>query len=94
MKEKGAIPDIAELLVDLTVPNYDYKNGDGKFEVESSKSIKTRGCKSIDLFCALALTHAFPVQPKERWSKQSRAVMEHDPFASSHAETNYDMFGG
>lgn len=83
IKERGAIPDMADLITDLSAPTYEYSNNDGKFEVESSKKMKARGCKSIDLFAGLAITFAFPVTPKPKFpfSTRSNPRGEYDPIA-------------
>jgi hypothetical protein len=59
IKEGGVLPDIPELVAELTVPTFTFK-GD-KFLMEDKAQIKTRLGRSPDLADALALTFAQPV---------------------------------
>lgn len=61
VKEWGALPNIAELVGELTAPTYFFHNG--KFQIESKDQIKKRLQKSPDLADALALTFAIPDRP-------------------------------
>jgi len=59
VKEGGCLPDVPELVGELTTPTYSFK-GD-KFVIEPKDAIKDRLGRSPDLADALALTFAFPV---------------------------------
>jgi phage terminase large subunit len=59
VREGGALPDVPELIGELTTPTYTFK-GD-KFMLEPKDKIKERLGRSPDLADALALTFAFPV---------------------------------
>lgn len=58
-EDGGAIPDITELIAELTAPTYKF-TGD-KFRLERKEEMKKRGLPSPDLADALALTFAMPV---------------------------------
>ena len=60
IKEGGALPDIPELIPELTTPTYTFK-GD-RFQIEDKDQIKKRLGRSPDLADGLALTFAAPVQ--------------------------------
>lgn len=84
VKRGGALPNIPELLRELTAPTYTLQNG--KLRVEEKEQIKKRLGFSPDLADALALTFAHPDQPATdsiegivRASQQSRAEMDYDP---------------
>jgi hypothetical protein len=62
VKQGGALPNIPELVGELTAPTYSFKKG--KFLLEDKDQIKTRIGKSPDLADALALTFSFPERPK------------------------------
>jgi hypothetical protein len=55
------IPDLAEIVAELTAPTYTYANAAGKLQLESKEDMKKRGLPSPDLADALALTFAEPV---------------------------------
>lgn len=61
VKDGGALPNIPELVAELTTPTYFFK-GD-KFQIEDKQQIKERLGRSPDLADALALTFAFPIEP-------------------------------
>lgn len=58
----GALPNIPELVRELTAPTYTYSNG--RFQLESKDQIKSRLGFSPDLGDALALTFAIPEAPR------------------------------
>lgn len=77
LKTGGAIPDVAELKVDLITPTYSYANSANKIALESKDAIKARlNGRSPDLADALALTFAYPVFPG---ISNPRAVADYDP---------------
>jgi hypothetical protein len=61
VKTGGALPDIPELVAELSTPTYTY-NGD-RMILEPKERIKERLGRSPDLADALALTFAYPVEP-------------------------------
>lgn len=84
VKRGGALPNIPELLRELTAPTYTLQNG--KLRVEDKDQIKKRLGFSPDLADALALTFAHPDQPATdslegiiRNSKQQKAESDYDP---------------
>jgi len=61
IKARGALPNIPELIPELTVPEFYFKAG--KVYIEDKDQIKARLHRSPDLADALALTFAWPDQP-------------------------------
>lgn len=61
VKAGGSLPNIPELVGELSAPTYFFNNG--KFQIESKEQIKKRLGKSPDLADALALTFAIPDMP-------------------------------
>ncbi len=57
------LPDVSELVSELTAPTYSYGNAAGRLQLESKEDMKKRGLPSPDLADALALTFADPVAP-------------------------------
>jgi hypothetical protein len=84
LKEGGAIPNMAELKIELCAPTYSYANAAGKFELESKDDMRKRGLTSPDVADALAVTFAFPVSP----TRGPGANL----YAGGHAQTEYDPF--
>lgn len=86
VKEGGALPNVPELVAELTVPTYFFK-GD-RVQIEDKDQIKERLGRSPDLADALALTFAYPVQPKTPLDQMrekfgdTRTKREHDPYAT------------
>ena len=62
IRNGGAIPNIAGLTKELTGPTYTFSGG--KFQLEDKDQVKKRIGASPDLADALALTFAFPDEPK------------------------------
>ena len=97
VKAGGALPNVPELIGELTTPTYAFK-GD-KLILEPKERIKARLGRSPDYADALALTFAAPVQPRPRvpaslvsklagsgirpgaFGNEGRAVTDYDPFA-------------
>lgn len=61
IKRGGSIPNIPELIAELTAPTYTFKSG--KFYLEEKDQIKEKLGRSPDYADALALTFAFPEMP-------------------------------
>ncbi|MDQ8050726.1 terminase family protein [Luteibacter sp.] len=87
LKSGGALPDLAELKVELCTPTYDHKGNGGSMRLEAKDAIKARMGKSPDMADALALTFAFDVAPGVRGllaevatNQSGRAVTDYDPF--------------
>lgn len=64
VKDGGALPNIPEMIAELTTPTYSFK-GD-KMILEPKEKIKERLGRSPDYADALALTFAYPVQKRYR----------------------------
>lgn len=84
VKRGGCLPDIPELVRELTAPTYYFQNG--RFQIEPKDQIKERLGASPDIADALALTFALPdlasgttVIPGV---SQNRHKFEYDPFAT------------
>ena len=79
----GAIPNIPELITDLTGPEYSY-DADNALVLESKLDMKRRGLASPDLGDALALTFAYVVAPSIRSGGMPRRQerREYDPHAN------------
>jgi hypothetical protein len=86
IKANGALPNIPELIPELTQPMYFFAPS-GKLMLESKDQIKKRLGRSPDLADALALTHAWPDQPAASLAggmaslTARRAVTDYDPHA-------------
>lgn len=82
IKAGGCLPNMGELVTELTSPTYFFSNG--KFQLESKDQIKKRMRKSPDLADALALTFALPDQPSKAndpWGLRAQRPKEYDPYA-------------
>lgn len=62
LEQGGALPNLQAYRIDLTGPQYDFKNAAGKLQLESKDKIAARGLPSPDLGDALACTFAAPVR--------------------------------
>jgi len=85
IKRGGCLPDIPELVRELTAPTYYFQNG--KFQIEPKEQIKERLGASPDLADALALTFALPEMPSSQTLFSIPGVKknfksEYDPFAT------------
>lgn len=87
----GAIPDDAELIADLTGPQYSFVLRDGRDAIllEPKESMKRRGLASPDAADALAVSFAYPVAPRPdagmpygAMRPQKHVVADYDPFAA------------
>jgi hypothetical protein len=80
VKSGGVLPPIPELVAELTTPTYSFTSG--KIILEDKDQVKKRLGRSPDLADALALTFAFPVQPRQRLrgGDKSDQAKEWSPF--------------
>lgn len=87
IKSGGALPNMPELIRELTAPTYTFQNG--KFKLEEKAQIKTRLGFSPDLADALALTFAIEEQaarsnnPLDPQGATGKLIHDYDPFADS-----------
>jgi hypothetical protein len=85
IRRGGCLPNVNELVGELTTPTYTYVNG--KFVLEPKDQIKTRLGRSPDLADALALTFAIPEMPAkdslyETVSQiRNRSKVKYNPFS-------------
>ena len=86
IKKGGALPNIPELVSELTTPTYTFIGG--KFQIEDKDQIKDRIGRSPDLADALALTFAIADAPAAinmppGYTPSGKQVKhEYDPYAS------------
>jgi phage terminase large subunit len=87
-----ALPNLPDLIPELTVPKYFLKNG--KFQIEPKELIKKRLKRSPDLADALALTYAYPDMPAAdsvqgllQNAKAGKAETDFDPLDDSRYST-------
>jgi hypothetical protein len=73
IKGQGCLPEMPELVRDLTAPTYHHRNSAGSWQLESKDEMKDRGIDSPDLADALALTFALPVVKRSRFHDQDAA---------------------
>lgn len=84
IKRGGALPNIPELVRELTTPTYTFQNG--RFLIEPKDQIKERLGFSPDLADSLALTFSLPEMPRSIYNgvqmhlKTANAAGEYDPF--------------
>jgi phage terminase large subunit len=99
VKGGGALPNVPELMGELTIPQYSYMSG--KFIIEPKDDIKERLGRSPNYADALALTFSMPDMPNEmaerlrKMRNNQHASTEFDPYAAPHtqrAETEYDPY--
>jgi phage terminase large subunit len=83
VKEGGALPDIPELLEEMTAHTY-FFNKD-QIQIEDKDQVKAKIGRSPDYFDGLGLTFAQPVMPMTPEARERRALSQtrkrHDPFA-------------
>jgi len=84
VKRGGVLPNIPELVRELTIPTYTFHNG--KMQIEPKDQIKERLGFSPDRADALAATFYFPDQPAAMsmpgiQSKNKKGFEDYDPFA-------------
>lgn len=85
VRNGGALPNMPELVGELTTPTYTFANG--KFQLEDKDQVKARLGRSPDLADALALTFAFPDEPKE--NRELLALRGHRPYR---LQTDWDPY--
>jgi hypothetical protein len=80
VKGGGALPNVRELVAELTEPTYTFVNG--RFALEEKDQIKKRLGRSPDLADALALTFAMPDAPAAlaRGSSVGKVLIDFDPY--------------
>jgi hypothetical protein len=89
IKQGAALPNIPELVGELTAPTYTFVNG--KFQLEGKDQVKARIGRSPDLADAYALTFALPDMPSMDapailgMGGTRKAVIDYDPFAPDQA---------
>lgn len=85
VKKGMALPNVPELVAELTVPTYTFNNG--TFQLEEKDQIKKRLGRSPDLADALALTFALPDMPSQVVERihgagaGAKVAIDHDPYA-------------
>jgi hypothetical protein len=79
VKRGGSLPNLPELVKELTAPTYVIQNG--KIRLEEKAQIKARLGVSPDLGDALALTFAIPDAPRRAYygRRAGKAAMDYDP---------------
>jgi hypothetical protein len=88
----GMIPDEQELIMDLVGVQYGYavKEGRDAIMLEKKSDMKKRGLASPDHADALAITMAYPVQPRDHKlameRKGSQHQYEYDPLSKKYLE--------
>ncbi len=86
VKGGGKLPQVPELIAELTAPTYQFSRG--RFQLEDKGQIKDRLGFSPDIADALALTFSFPVRPKTRrvaresWRERLRARSAGSPMSA------------
>ncbi len=73
----GAIPDDPEIKADLTGPEYGFNMRD-EILLERKQDMKRRGLASPDLADALALTFAWPVEPRTHLMTTTHHLTDHE----------------
>lgn len=79
IKGGGALPDVPELVGDLTQTTYTFKND--RLLLEPKEAIKLKLGRSPDHGDGLALTFAFPVQPRSKARAGGKRPHDYDPYA-------------
>jgi hypothetical protein len=93
VKAGGALPNVPELVNELTCMTYTMQGG--KFRLEEKDQIKRRLGRSPDLADGFALTFAMPDAPRGMRRKRGKAKIDYDPYdGTGHAETDWDPFAG
>ncbi len=90
IKRGGCLPNIPELVGELTVPTYTFVNG--KFMIEDKDLIKQRLGRSPDLADALCLTFALPEMPSDRGlpeplRRSNKFISDYNPFEEELVKT-------
>jgi phage terminase large subunit len=94
LKAGVALPNIPELVAELTTPTYTFVKG--KMVLEEKEMIKKRLGRSPDLADALALTYALPDVPRGMGRSVGHAKRDFDPYAiqaePGRAEHDFDPY--
>lgn len=90
VKRGGCLPNLPELIPELTVPTYGYKQG--KILMQDKEQIKKVLQSSPDLADALALTFAIPDQPGLGGLSPELAELVHQGIGTGHIVRDYDPF--
>lgn len=91
IKAGAGLPNIPEMVAELTEPTYTFVNG--VFVLEDKDQVKERLGRSPDLADAYMETYAIPDQPGEvmaRLQRQPRAKHDGDPYAVGRADADAD----
>ena len=88
IKGGAALPNIPELIGELTAPTYTFVNG--KFQLEAKDQVKARIGRSPDLADAYALTYALAEMPSMHapgfaYGGTAKCVYDYNPFAEDQA---------
>ncbi len=89
VRSGASLPNIPELVAELTQPTYSFVNG--KLALEPKEMVKKRLGRSPDLADACAQTYALPDQPREVFAQlqtTTHAQTDFDPFDMSRAGTS------
>jgi len=87
IKKGMALPNVPELVAELTTPTYTFVNG--TFQLEEKDQIKSRLGRSPDLADALALTFAIPDMPNQ---VQERIHGQRTSSGAIKVATDYDPY--
>jgi hypothetical protein len=84
--KKGSIPNDTKLIAGLTAPTYDFRNVNGKVQLESKDDMRKRGLPSPDEADAVACTFAELLPPKglfgdARLRGDTQIDADYDPWA-------------
>jgi phage terminase large subunit len=88
VKASGVLPNVPELVPELTVPTYTFHNG--KFLIEPKDEIKKRLQRSPNYADALSLTFAVPDMPGDMMSEATRILRSLGIDDRRHATTEFD----
>jgi len=88
VKAGGCLPDVPELVAELTVPTYTFVGG--KLKVEDKDQIKKRLQRSPDLADALACTFAIPDMPSQ-FDQAGRQIVR--ARGAGKQPMSYDVYG-
>ena len=79
VKSGGALPNVPELVAELTTPTYTFVGG--KIMLEDKDQVKKRLGRSPDLADALALTFAYPIAKKTtQYLRSSNNPQDYNPY--------------
>lgn len=95
IRDGGCLPNIPELVEELTAPTYSFHKD--AFLLEPKESIKARIGRSPDYADGLALTFAYPVTPQWRpgtpGDRSARVRHDYDPYAAQVVDrAEYDPY--